>query len=757
MCIQFGKEMSVKPVSVKLNRPQDNNENEQGKVNKVAVTDRNLPALKRDEVSFKGMGNFVINFMDGIARGGFIAAFLSQDFVGMVAPRVGKGLLRNSEETGQLNWDFARREALRECISGPSVFVIPLTMLHFIKKAGTANNVPVDYIRGFGEEFEKFASKSGIDFTDKTKVKREYYSQVFEKVLTTSVNENEMSQDEITKTARKFADELIEIENSKSKGFFKNISGKAVEGSKEDRLAKLTDEFIAIRKKHTTPGTQHWNAEMSTNSGKNIVEHFKGFSRKLVDYTNDITGNVAKLANEKKSLSEILDYVKNHTPKRMGSRAITNIGMWLAVVTFYFFIPKIYNMGLNGKNPGMTGISTEEQDNLIFGQNEDLKKAKGKKAIKNAQDVNFSGKGNIFKKVSKALDNNKFLKKISDFFEFDGPSMTVNSTLALLFGFCLPTRLMNTSDKHDRKETIRRDITSFFAILFGAKTLSRMFSKLWAVTSGLALNVTPEDHTRNIFRKIKNYVVPNGGISILQSDEIVAKYSNIQDYRGGINDFFSYVQDNGGNVKRMLMIDKDIRKNVETIMGKDLEKCENHEIIGKFKEITDGNIIRSNKDELEKIYAILQKPDNSLVKKAKTLNSSFGFLSIIVLVPAFMIWLADRCEKMTKKDIMKEQFLNIAKDYMNEDFVTADNDKIRALDEKVMADVKAGKIYGFKFDEKTNTIRDLKGKARQVSDIRVLIKKHIDMQMPKEKKQRLVKQEFLTNKQHIQNERKMAA
>ena len=748
----FGKEMSVKPISVKLSRSAENNRNEQNKHSNISGVKRSLPATSADGVSFGGMENFVINFMDGIARGGFIASFLSQDFVGMVVPRVGKGLMRNHDETGELNWDFARREALRECISGPSVFVIPLTMLHFIKKAGTANNVPVDYIRGFGEEFEKFASKEGIDYTDKTKVKREYYTEIFENVLETSTNKGEVSPDEIKLTARKFADELIEIENSKSKGFFKNIRGKVVEGSKEDRLAKLTDEFIAIRKKHTTPGTQHWNAEMSTNSGKNIVEHFKGFSRKLIDYTNDITGNLAKLSGENKSANEIAEYVKNHAPRRMGSRAITNISMWLAVVIFYFFIPKIYNSGLNGKNPGVTGISTEEQDKLIFGQNENKTSKKNKKAVKAANDVSFSGKGNIFKNISKALDNSKVLKKIADFFEFDGPSMTVNSTLALLFGFCLPTRLINSTDKHDTKETLKRDITSFIAILFGAKTLSRMFSKLWAVTSGLALNVTPADHTRNIFRKIKNYVVPNGGIGVLQSDEIVAKYSNIQDYKGGINDFFSYVQDNGGNVKRMLMIDKDIRKNVETIMGDNLEKFENHEIISKFKTLS-----KEDKN-LNNIYEILKNPNNNLVKKAKTLNSTFGFLSIIVLVPAFMIWLAGHCERMTKRDIMKEQFLNIAKDYTDEDFVTADNEKIRALDEKVLADVKAGKIYGFRFDDKTNTIRDLKGKERQVSDIRVLIKKHIDMQTSKEKKHKIAnKNDFLTTTQHIKNERKMAA
>ena len=37
------------------------------------------------------------------------------------------------------------------------------------------------------------------------------------------------------------------------------------------------------------------------------------------------------------------------------------------------------------------------------------------------------------------------------------------------------------------------------------------------------------------------------------------------------------------------------------------------------------------------------------------MNSAFGFASTIVLVPAFMIWLARYCERMTKRDVAKER------------------------------------------------------------------------------------------------------
>ena len=46
--------------------------------------------------------------------------------------------------------------------------------------------------------------------------------------------------------------------------------------------------------------------------------------------------------------------------------------------------------------------------------------------------------------------------------------------------------------------------------------------------------------------------------------------------------------------------------------------------------------------------------DNKFIQRAKTCNSAFGFLSTIVLVPGFMMWLARFCEKMTKERVAKE-------------------------------------------------------------------------------------------------------
>lgn len=732
--------MSVKPVSVKLNNSTSNNNQE---VKKQKNQTLNLPQQstlqqKRSakDVAFGNASNLIVMFMDGIERGGFVASFMAQDCCGMVAPRIYEGLNRNKEETGHLNWDFAKREGLRECLSGPSVFVIPWAILSVIKKySGTANNVAVDFIKAFGNEFGNYASGKGVNIADKAKTQTEFYEQVYKNVLKTSTN-GELPEEELNTTAKRFAQELTNIRDAKSKGFWKNLTGKEVAGSKEDLMHKLSNEFISIRKKYTAPSAPQWVAEYSVgqdSSGKvkTLSASFSSFSNKLLDYTHDAADHAKNFVDKNKA-GNVVDYIKNHTTRRMGSRALTNVGMWLAVVGFYFAIPKIYSMGLNGKNPGMAGLESEQEVEAKEAQAEKAKTEDSKKAGatgENAEKMNFNGRHQTFTKVADHIVNNKTAKKISDFFEFDGPSMTTNSTLALLFGFCLPTRLANSSDKHDRKEIMTRDLFSFAAILFGAHALSRGFSKLFAGISGLALNTTPDDHEKSFLHKLKNYFTPNGGIGVFGSNEIAAKYSNVHEYKGGINGFFEFVQENGGNLKRMLAIDSDIKRHTEAILGKQLEHAKNSEIEVAFKKAS-----AKGSKNIDAIYEILKHPDNKLVKRAKTLNSTFGFASIIIFVPAFMIWLARHCERMTKADVNKEKFQETARRYMHDDFASADLDTIKALDEKVLSDIKANKIYGYKFDKKNNMIKDLTGKEKQVSDVRVEIKKYVDMAVPKGKK-----------------------
>ena len=121
---------------------------------------------------------------------------------------------------------------------------------------------------------------------------------------------------------------------------------------------------------------------------------------------------------------------------------------------------------------------------------------------------------------------------------------------------------------------------------------------------------------------------------------------------------FRFVDKNGGNVGKMLGIDKDIKAAASEILGKAPDKRMNlNEIIKAFDKAKDT-------DAYKKIVDILADKGNTIVKRAKTYNSAFGFASTVLLVPALMIWISKHCEKMTKARIaeQKEQSMqNMAK------------------------------------------------------------------------------------------------
>ena len=72
----------------------------------------------------------------------------------------------------------------------------------------------------------------------------------------------------------------------------------------------------------------------------------------------------------------------------------------------------------------------------------------------------------------------------------------------------------------------------------------------------------------------------------------------------------------------------------------------------------DGN--QSMDEVAEEIYKVFRSKNNKFINYAKTMNSSFGALSTLALVPLFMMWLARTCERMTKKRIEQEKAVTAA-------------------------------------------------------------------------------------------------
>ena len=619
--------MSIKAINTAISAHQHNKLNEK---------------KQQHQQSFTGSFNPIVTLMDGIEKGGFAASFIAQDGIGMVAPRIGEGLNRNrkvdenGKKTGPLNWEFARREGIREVLSGPSAFLIPLGILSVLKKtSGTANNVHVNHINVLGQNFAQYASAHPEQMADAAVFKKGYYAQIFENALEHSTDKG-LNGDQLKQTAQSFADRLVEAEAKRASKDKKSAN---------KLIGSIVEDYMKLRKQYASPSANEFGAVIDIpGKDKKLGTNIKTLIQSLTDYSGDALHKVnKKLAKD--AGADIKTLVENFNLHRAGTRVLANLGMWSAVVGFYTLIPKLYNMGLK-QDPGLKGLVEEEEVESVAKQIENNENGKDKK------DVSFGGAGGTISKIGDAAIKEGGIGKLLKNFEFNGASMSVPAMLTLLFGFCFPPRYINAKSEEERKEIGVRDLTSFTAILFGAKALSRGFSDAFARMSGLALNIKPEDHNKGFLHKVKNYVTAGAGIDVLSSEQIVSKYSNIQDYKDGINGFFTFLEENGGNPKKVLSMDKDVKAQAEEIMKKFSTKSlkeatldELHEAFKKAK----------GSDMLEKIYTAFATKDNKFINRAKTMNSAFGFASTLVLVPAFMMWLARYCENMTKKAIAQKK------------------------------------------------------------------------------------------------------
>ena len=631
--------MSVK--SIQIANVEQKHYNKQGQQQK-----------QQQQVSFGN--NPVIVLMDAIDRGGFATSFIMQDFLGMAGPRVVSGIYRNHDKTGKYNWDFAKKEGIREVLSGPSAFIIPAAMMYGIKHvSGSANNVPIDFINGFGDTAATYLKGSAVG--DAAKMKLGLYEAMFKNMLSASTNEG-LAGKELDDAASDFAKRLIDVENAPKKSFFKNVLGKKVPGSAQDLEQELLEDFISIRKQHLGSASDTLVAQYGVQGDKKIATAFKSILGHMNDYSNDVIKTVnKKVANAAESF-DMEAFVKNLSKRRSGTRFLSNISMFAAVSAFYTIIPKLYNRATKGRDPGLDGLVEQPAQNANAAT--ETKAEQGKTSANVAKGaagaVAFTGAAKLANKAMSstgdAILNSKFLKKLSDVFEFDGASMSMPAMLTLLFGFCLTPRLINAQSSTDRKEIMFRDVLSFGSILFGAKALTRLFSDGFAKLSGLALNIKPESHKNdNIFKKIWHYVYPSGGVQVLDSDRVIANYSNVDKFKDGVNDMFRFVDKNGGNVGKMLNIDDNIRTAATEILGEAPHKNM------KLKDIITAFDKAKGTEAYEKVLNSLADSGNKLVKRAKTYNSAFGFASTVLLIPLFMIWISKHCENMTKKRIAEEQ------------------------------------------------------------------------------------------------------
>lgn len=587
-------------------------------------------------------GNAVISVMDAIERGGFVAAFLVQDLLGMNVPRTTTGLYRNREITGQYNYQEAAEVGIREFLSGPVMFAVPMIMLWAVKRMfGKANDIPANIIKALGDNFAEYSKgKTTADFKDVKAVKESFYSDLFKNILKNTYAEG-TPEETISKEAKAFAKEVLEYENlidtKKRKTFWQRFKGVRVENTAEDKLADLTARFSEINKSNAANSSINFLEAKISSGDKKIGKSIDKLVGDMRNFVEDAVETVSKRAKKGlKSDIDMSDFFKKFTNLRAGSRVITNFSMLAGIVAFCSVIPKLYQ--LSETNPGLNGL-------------EDDAKADDKVAQNKSQKPAFKGLCETIGK--RAVKDGKLSKFLSEF-EFDSFNTSFLGFLtACGFGILLP-RLKNAREENEYKEVLYRDTTTITTVCCAAKILQQVFARFCSKMTGLALSLKPDMKMDTTISKIWSYLRPVKGHKVLTSAQLASKYTNVDKYKEGIAGLAKFVDEQGGNVRKMFEIDKkakgllkELYENSDKAKSVEFAKAQNKDVIEALQDVVKNN---KASDTLNKLYDIFKSDKNAFLRKAKIMNSSFNFATIFVVCPILLGWFIPRMnEELTKK------------------------------------------------------------------------------------------------------------
>ncbi len=304
-----------------------------------------LPQKQNFNGAVRIIGDANKALMKKIETGGFFLEFVLLDLMGMVLPRVYQGFNRNKKELGHLNYKAGTEEFLRESITGPSMFLIPLatvmiagkalgkgvqingnTMKKFIsifKKTG--NNMAQDSVealqKGFaGELFDELFTKNAKRIKDASfaglKTLNEY-KQEFVKILTDGIS------DKSQKTKGKFCDLIADINAT----YFKKVN---------------TENIDVILPDKTT----------SAIAG-NMFDDAKKF---MTDIIPSCKATISEITKKGKEIStDVINSTIDgfNTLRKNGRKTMCLVG-GILLSSFLSIIPKIYQ--ITKTNPALEGI-----------------------------------------------------------------------------------------------------------------------------------------------------------------------------------------------------------------------------------------------------------------------------------------------------------------------------------------------------------------------------------------------------------------
>lgn len=636
------------------------NINKVGLANNIdSKADKNNKA--QSNPSFKGIMDIPGVAMNAIEKGGFATSFIIQDTLGMTVPRTGEGLQRGidkdrvkstwnvikakltfrepSEEDKQkclkfkdLNFKEGAEVGIREGLSGPFMMFTPMLVLFAGKKfMGKSTFTNSSMIKRLGNKLSETVRGGASESV--AEIKNKFYRKnVLDIVKSTTNVQNE-------KVESAFVDKAVES-LEKIDSYDARIAS---------ATGKLKKSLKKEQKEETAKLIKAFNDYHKTNSADLGMLNRVKYDGEVYSTEKMVNGMRAYAhdAFHGKQAGEITEgYTDNLKKTSMVKRGIVNLAAALSTIGSLSIVPMLYKL-VNPVPPGALGDPTKEGVgvNGAVPANADKSMTAAQKPQQNQNkdgQVSFTGKWD----------------KLAKHMEFNGNQMTPALMTSLAVGGLMGPRVKTAVDRAPENpvtkkkdyseipEILTRDIVSTGAVTFGVPMLSKVIISSYEDKSGFVLQSKP-DKPMSMFKKVLDKMNPFSAYNYYGISDLDQIYGNI-DTTEKLGNMSKFVDSNNGNLAKVLKTAKKT-KSVFTEAGLDLDalakqsdkKAANQTIIENLK----------NNEFAQKVVNAIkpEKGDNSILKRARTLNSVVSFAATALLVPAFLgIVLPKMVYKMTE-------------------------------------------------------------------------------------------------------------
>jgi len=284
----------------------------------------------KSNVSFGGIATFAKNksawIFNKIDAGDFFVEFLIVDSLSMITPRTLVGLSRDHDKTGKWNLKAGAEEALRECLSGPSMFLIPMAVLQVVKTFNPASKMNYNSLDLFTDKMYKINDEASSSEMLKD-------SKQIRKVLADKLFDDAFGKHDLTDRAdlKKKFNELINKATE--------VKDRPIIQTKEYKqaLAEFENHVALINNSNKKAPPVNSKTLKLTEQGLSASDLFSDFRHYSMDIIEKI-GKKVSGTDFKSTVKNTLDVLKKN---RSNVKLATGLAGFMAIGAFLIYLPKL--------------------------------------------------------------------------------------------------------------------------------------------------------------------------------------------------------------------------------------------------------------------------------------------------------------------------------------------------------------------------------------------------------------------------------